>query len=228
MRDKGTWQAVSGGFSIREHGSRYHIRLLGFCENLSMGKDSRSKHRSKRLRLRLFRQLETERTFVDHPRFGDKPIVSGANFSREEIIQSFWQYSRAGETIFSETAILADTTKQNYHCFPRKIYVDLGKKCRECGKWFIFYALEQKYWFEHLGFFVDADCVYCAECRRNDHQLKGRIERYNALVKKRDKSTEEWRELSVIADVLWEVGYIRKPETLRKSRPPKRLEKRHE
>jgi hypothetical protein len=103
------------------------------------------------------------------------------------------------------------------------LYVDIARPCRKCGRWFIFFALEQQYWFETLGFFCDADCVECQECRHDEHLLNARIDRYGALLAQPGKSAEEWSELSELGDVLWQAGYIRKPETLQKTRMPKRL-----
>ncbi|GJM07834.1 MAG: hypothetical protein DHS20C11_01100 [Lysobacteraceae bacterium] len=89
------------------------------------------------------------KAYVPHPRYGDKPVYSGESFTLEEIHSAFWRYR--GEAVFPESAVAADVDKQNYSIFPRKVYVDIEKACRECGRHFLFYALEQRYWFEELG-----------------------------------------------------------------------------
>ena len=64
--------------------------------------------------------------YVDHPRFGNIPIYSGSKLSAEDIINSYWRYR--GETIFPETAIKADASKQNFSMSPISIYVDIEKQ----------------------------------------------------------------------------------------------------
>jgi hypothetical protein len=165
--------------------------------------------------------MKSRLNFVNHPRYGDLPIRSPEGYTEDDLRRAFWSYGRPGdrEIIFPETAIQADVTKQNFW----ELYVDIARRCRKCQRWFIFFALEQKYWYEELGFYVYADCVHCHECRHETQVLKARIERYGALLGQTEKTTEEWQELSGIADSLWEIGYIRKPGTLQKSRMPKRL-----
>ena len=187
---------------------------------------SKAERRVQRRQRRSYRRLKTRLNFVDHPRYGNLPIRSREGYTEDEVRRAFWGYSSFAwdrKIIFAETAIQADVTKQNYGCIPRLLYVDIARRCRKCQCWFIFFALEQKYWFEELGFNVDADCVHCQECRHDEHVLKAQIERYGALLGQTEKTIEEWQELSEIANSLWEIGYIRKSATLQKSRMPKRL-----
>ena len=86
-------------------------------------------------------------------------------------------------------------------------------------------ALEQKYWFETLGFFVDADCVNCQDCRHDEYTFKDDTDRYGDLLAKDGKSDAEWSELSELGDLLFARGYIKKAETLLKTRRPKRMRK---
>lgn len=187
---------------------------------------TKAERRHRRRMRRQYRRVATRLNLVEHPRYGAAPIRSRENYNEWQVRDAFWQYgalTHDRKILFPETAIRADLTRQNYCCSPRYLYVDMAKVCRKCGRWFIFFALEQKYWFEDLGFFVDADCVHCQDCRHEEHVLKDRIARYDALRGQAEKTVEEWAELGQIADTLWEAGYIRKPETLRKSRMPKRL-----
>jgi hypothetical protein len=57
--------------------------------------------------------------FVNHPRYGDKPISTGANLSVSEIVRAHWRYNE--ESIFPDTAILSDTSVQNYSMYPIEI-----------------------------------------------------------------------------------------------------------
>ena len=160
-----------------------------------------SKAEGRRIRRRIrarasLPRLATKYRFVDHSRYGDQPIRSRKNFSLDEVHQAFWQYSPSSydrRIIFAETAIRAEVWKQNYCCFPRRLYVDIARSCRKCGRWFIFFALEQKYLFESLGFYVDADCVHCQECRHTELELKQRIERYSALLEQTEKRPSSGR-----------------------------------
>lgn len=152
--------------------------------------------------------------YVNHPRYGDKPIYSGNKYTLEEILSSHWQYDK--EHIFSETAIPADIEKQNYSIYPRKLYVDIEKKCIQCNRWFIFYAIEQKFWYETLGFYIDADCVKCVECRKKEQEIKHLMHTYENLSKKEKRSDEETSILKNTALELYQLGYIRDKQKINK------------
>jgi hypothetical protein len=101
---------------------------------------------------------------VPHPRYGVAPIRSASRVPVQELVRSYWGYSGPtivdegriirstyknvrddNEFIFAESAIRADITKQRYGAIPRTCYVDTLRRCRACGEWFIFYALEQRH-----------------------------------------------------------------------------------
>ena len=65
------------------------------------------------------------------------------------------------------------------------------KKCRDCQRGFIFFAVEQKYWFEDLGFYVDADCVRCPECRKAEHLVHSVFSRYTQNAHRQDMNDDE-------------------------------------
>lgn len=125
------------------------------------------------------KQLTEATKYVRHRRYGAHSIPSGTAFSEAEIRGGHWSYR--GKNIFPESALLADTAKQNYSMYPRHFYVDVAQLCRECGRPFLFFAREQRYWFETLGFYVDADCVHCPECRRDSQAMRRRLRRYSDL-----------------------------------------------
>ncbi|MGI0118297.1 zinc-ribbon domain containing protein [Zooshikella sp. RANM57] len=152
------------------------------------------------------------REYVTHPRYGDKPIYSGATFPVEKILRAHWQYK--ADSIFPETAIEADISKQNYSTYPICIYVDIEKKCVQCQRWFIFYAQEQKYWLEYLGFYVDADCTKCIDCRKKEQSIKFLIHEYEVLVKKSNRTEPETSKLKNIALELFQLGYIKNQNKL--------------
>lgn len=147
------------------------------------------------------------RSYVPHPRFGDQPIASAHNFSEKQIKDAHWRY--AGVSFFRETAIPADISKQKYATYPRSLYVDIERECESCGSWFLFFALEQKYWFEELGFWVDADCTRCIDCRKDQQAIRSMQVKYQQLVSLRDRTAEQTQALAAIAKELLQLGYIR-------------------
>lgn len=109
------------------------------------------------------RRKDSQPSYAPHPRYGTGLQYTNLSVREEDLKASYWRFR--DETLFPETALRANTTAQGYAVFPRPFYVDILKTCRDCDRQFIFYAREQKYWFETLGFWIDADCVRCAECR---------------------------------------------------------------
>ena len=148
-----------------------------------------------------------KKSYVTHPRYGDKPMKSGIKYDAEEIVNAFWGYNSG--FFFPESAIPANLSKQNYSIYPRKIYVDLEKKCITCNRLFIFYAKEQQYWYETLGFYIDADCVKCTDCRKKEQEIKLLMREYEELHKKENKNKEEISKLKNTALELYQLGYIR-------------------
>ncbi len=120
---------------------------------------------------------------VPHPRarqMAQATHRSVPSMSVEQIRSMAWQMWRS--TIVPGTAILANEHAQAYALFPRRIYADLLKRCKDCTRPFLFYANEQRFWFEALRIPVDADCVLCPPCRKHAHRVKGALFRYaNAL-----------------------------------------------
>lgn len=184
-------------------------------------KAERRAERRRRRAHRKFARLAGRTTYVDHPRYGSRPILSGERWTEGEIRRAFWAYGSV--QFFPETAITADITRQNYGYCPRRVYVDIARNCKTCSRPFLWFALEQKFWFEELGFFVDAQCHHCQGCRRSQHLLRARRKDYDALIAKVDKTRAEWGRLERLGTALWEAGEITKPETLLRSRMPKRL-----
>lgn len=115
----------------------------------------------------------------------------------------------SNKLIFPETALIANTTLQNFAVYPRKYYVDILKECRQCHRPFIFFAREQRYWFETLKFYVDADCVHCPKCRRESRVLQRRLRRYSDLFAKKDITRKELMFLVDDARHLLERGVLK-------------------
>ena len=151
--------------------------------------------------------------YVKHPRYGNKPIPSGESYSEEDVLSAHWSYSSL--KIFKETAIKADISKQNYGLYPRKIYVDIEETCNICKRAFIFFAKEQMFWFEQLGFYVDAHCNQCPDCRRHSRNTKSLQKRYQLLVETENRTTKQNKLLKQIAMELFQLGYIKDEKLLR-------------
>lgn len=153
---------------------------------------------------------------ADHPRYGRLPNLTGLNpnpndanvhlhwntWTRQEIIEKY--KSASGEVLpfgdFSadvsyakripNTAILADPSKQTRATIPVTHYFDLERICLDCRRRFIFFAEEQKYWYEELGFGLESDCIRCTDCRKRQQEVARLRRRYELLFHIENKSEE--------------------------------------
>jgi len=128
---------------------------------------------------------------VPHPRYGSTPRPSGLEIPEEEIRSGFWRNRR--ERMFPESVLIADAAKQNFAVYPRSYYVDVLRECQNCLRPFIFFAAEQRHWFETLRFYVDADCVLCPSCRRDTQSLRRRLRRYSDTLRKENPTEREFK-----------------------------------
>ncbi len=181
---------------------------------------------------------------VPHPRFGSRSVPSGikapqplvlspslgdfrtdvivfpdpaiANEDpRPLVLRSSWGSFVTEVTVFPDSAIPADASRQNYTACPRSWYMDIRRPCRACGRPFIFFAREQRYWYEVLGFYISADCVHCVECRRKNQQLRRRFQRYSERIGGNDLSDPEFATLIEDAVFLYHEGVLRNEQRLR-------------
>ncbi len=142
------------------------------------------------------------RNYVAHPRYGREPRYTGLNpspFSPGVFLHcnatSITEISRmsseglrllgpllhldGGAKRIEETAVIADASRQLTATVAVTHYFDVDRVCRDCLQPFIFYADEQKYWYEELGLRLEIDCVRCVPCRkvhRNTAQIRQRYE----------------------------------------------------
>ena len=151
---------------------------------------------------------------VPHPRYGIAPRPSGMDINPDDVRASYWRFQT--ETIFPETAIPADETKQNFTVVPRRYYVDVLKYCRDCKRRFIFFAEEQRYWFEELGFFIDADCVRCPECRKADQHLRKCFKRFSRHITQENLQDDALASLVEDAVFLWNNAILKDQQKLRR------------
>lgn len=143
------------------------------------------------------------RTYVEHPRFGRGPVLTGVNPGRHNV-HLHWR--TAHSLLISGTAVAADLEKQTPATVPVTHYFDERRTCRDCGRRFIFFAEEQKYWYEELGFGLDADCVRCYPCRRSSQHLDRLHERYRELLALGASSPQMCVEIAAVAINLMTAG----------------------
>jgi hypothetical protein len=125
-------------------------------------------------------------------------------------------HPRFGLAFSPETVIPADLTRQNFTAVPILRYADRLLKCRNCRRPFVFFAREQKYWYEDLRFNISARCVRCPVCRRSEHRLRRRFQRYSLLVRRDDLSDPELATLVGDAVWLYEAGILEDEQRLRR------------
>ena len=59
----------------------------------------------------------------------------------------------------------------------------------------MFFAEEQKFWYEELGFRLDVDCVKCTVCRKKQRGLERSRERYQELFQVSERTVEQSLEM---------------------------------
>ena len=72
--------------------------------------------------------------------------------------------------------------------FPITHYFDVKRRCDDCDRMFIFFAREQKHWYESLQFSINADCIRCTECRKQKQYTANRRSQYELLLKSDNRS----------------------------------------
>jgi hypothetical protein len=145
--------------------------------------------------------------YAEHPRYGRGPNLTGLNpdpltpeiqlhwnatnlseiAARYEMLtgkkwphEKLAEYNRAAKRI-PGTAIPADLTRQTAAMVAVTHYFDVDRVCVDCDRKFIFFAAEQKYWYEELGFGLESDCVRCVDCRKRQQGQAQKVQRYEEL-----------------------------------------------
>ena len=157
---------------------------------------------------------------VDHPRYGRSPRHTGLDPDPNAIdVQLHWNtrivsthaltylkrqfgdwpppwHSAAGARVIPGTAIEADVSRQTAATIPVTHYYDLEKVCRDCGRHFLFFAEEQKFWYEELQLPLEADAVRCVECRRQVRVFADQKKRYEHLCHVASRNVEQNLEMA--------------------------------
>ena len=161
-------------------------------------------------------ELDSFAEFVEHPRYGRKPRITGLNpqpydggvnlhwnaTTYQEVVSGYeavigkWPYGNLGVRVdrtkrIPNTAVAADLARQSRATVPVTHYFDLERICRDCGKPFIFFALEQKHWYEILKFPLEADAIRCPNCRKQNQALGKVRATYERLTKLDNRSRSD-------------------------------------
>lgn len=139
--------------------------------------------------------------YVAHPRYGQGPRVTGMNpaikysyEAGEPIVKLHWH--SPPERRVPNTAIEADISKQIFTTFPVTHYFDSKRTCCHCRRPFLFFAEEQRHWYEELGFSIEANCVRCVPCRKDEQRIARKLQRYQELVGTANPSDDERIEMA--------------------------------
>lgn len=120
--------------------------------------------------------------FVEHPRYGKGPRLTGLDVTDlpDGKVYCHW-HSPAGVRV-PNTAIVADVARQGTPTLHVTHYFDAKRVCRKCGQPFLFFAEEQKHWYEDLKFPLEADCLDCVPCRKDEQRVRAIRQKYDALL----------------------------------------------
>ena len=168
------------------------------------------------------RKTDKYAQYADHPRYGRRPNVTGLNPSpmdgdvrlhwnattHKEIVAQYkavvgeeWPYGDFSDYCdrtkrIPNTAIAADLSRQTPTTAPVTHYFDLERQCRDCNRNFIFFAEEQKHWYEQLGFGLESDCVRCVDCRKQQQGIARQREIYESLFHIANKTDQQLLEMA--------------------------------
>ncbi len=152
-------------------------------------------------------------TYVEHPRFGRGPRFTDVTPEPELLGYRLTTYLSA--YLIPGTAIEADLEHQTPSPVPVLYYFDLKRVCINCKRPFIFFAEEQKHWYETLGFTLDSACVRCVPCRKRQQSIASTRKRYEELVHVPDPTIEEHLEMAECCMSLIEASVFDRRQTER-------------
>jgi hypothetical protein len=184
--------------------------------------------------------------YVEHPRFGKAPRYTGLDpnpdspmvhlhyntgyFTEAQLCSSKRSYADFANThgwtyqfrdsipnLIPGTAVEADLARQTRATVSVTHYYDLDSFCSDCQQRFIFFAEEQKYWYEDLGIPLEAQADRCSPCRKRRQNIARIRRRYEELLPLDSKSVEETLEMAdcCLTLVEAEVFSIRQCERVR-------------
>lgn len=151
--------------------------------------------------------------YVKHPRYGRGPRFTDTK--PRDVPPGFRLTTYVSKNKIGGTAIEANLERQSFSPIPVLYYFDLKRDCVECAQPFIFFAEEQKYWYETLGFVLDADCIRCTDCRIRCHGLERQRRRYEELFHTVHRTIDENLEMAECLLTLIEEGAFHRRQTER-------------
>lgn len=146
----------------------------------------------------LTEEEDVQFSYAHHPRYGNRPRMSGLNPNagkRGDPNVRLLHHSGRDVRV-SYTAIAANLEKQSFSLVPATHYFDARRTCEDCQQPFLFFAEEQKYWYEELGFPLSADCLQCFVCRKERRGIERDRQRFAELHAIPERSMDEELELA--------------------------------
>lgn len=141
---------------------------------------------------------------VPHPRYGAQPQYTGLHPEKAAGASLHWRDSFVAP--IPGTAVPARPNRQRPATIPPTHYFDRLRHCRDCGLAFLFHAREQQHWYEELGFGLDADCVRCVPCRKQQQRLARLRRRYESLLRESPATPHTMLDLADCSLALVEAG----------------------
>ena len=157
---------------------------------------------------------------MDHPRYGRRPCITGlhpvepATIEPGEPYVRFHWHSSEPDRI-ANTAIKADVSLQRITTMGVTHYFDVKRVCQGCRRPFLFFAAEQKHWYEELGFSLEADCNRCVPCRKQQQGIARQRETYQRLFHVEHRTPEENLEMAECCLALMEASVFDRRQTER-------------
>ena len=134
--------------------------------------------------------------FVCHPRYGKSPRYTGLDVDSKSGSDARLLCHSSKQHRVPRTAIVANTNRQKPGISYITHYCDTVKCCVDCHRKFIFFADEQRYWYETLKFDLGVDCLKCPECRKSTRWMEKLRKRYEHLLHCNDRSDADNLELA--------------------------------
>ena len=151
-------------------------------------------------------QTGTYSDYVEHPRYGKGPRLTGLDVADSPDGQVYCHWHSPMGVRVPHTAVVANVARQGPATLSVTHYFDAKRVCRQCGRPFLFFAAEQQYWYEELKLPLEADCLDCTPCRKAGQRLRITRQKYEALVAKTARTEAETVEVVECALLLVEAS----------------------
>ncbi|MBA3237056.1 MAG: zinc-ribbon domain containing protein [Parachlamydiaceae bacterium] len=118
-----------------------------------------------------------EKIVLPHPLYGEIPAAQGMYTTKHgNVISSGFYYPDPNYVpSLPPGAIRGNVGLQEFcpiHHFPKYFYVDEEVECVQCRDKFVFFAGEQKFWYESLKFNFHSHAINCQACRKQNRSQK--------------------------------------------------------